>query len=75
MDMRATNEKKRKRKDRVVMKDDRLTYAEDLTRQLRELSDPGREVKVTIGGDGASEGTSRLDRPSQESIAVFAAPP
>ena len=52
MDARATDEKKRKRKGRVVTKDDRRAFAENLGRQVREFSDPGREVKVTIGGDG-----------------------
>ena len=54
MEARATDEKKRKRKDRVVTKDDRRDFAENLGRQVRELSDPGREVKVTIGGDGGT---------------------
>jgi hypothetical protein len=54
IDARATDEKKRKRKDRVVTKDDRRAYAEKLARQLRELSDPGREVNVGIGGDGGT---------------------
>ena len=54
MDARATEEKKRKRKDRVVTKDDRRAFAENLGRQVREFSAPGREVKVTIGGDGGT---------------------
>jgi len=54
IDARATDQKKRKRKDRVVTKDDRRAYAEKLARQLRELSDPGREVNVGIGGDGGT---------------------
>ena len=54
IDARATDEKKRKRKDRVVTKDDRRAYAEKLARQLRELSDPGRAVNVGIGGDGGT---------------------
>ena len=54
MDARATDEKKRKRKDRVTTKDDRRAFAENLGRQVREFSDPGREVKVTIGGDGGT---------------------
>ena len=29
-----------------------VAFAENLARQVREFSDPGREVKVTIGGDG-----------------------
>ena len=53
-DARATDEKNRKRKDRVVTKDDRRTFAENLARQVRELSDPPREVKVTIAGDGGT---------------------
>lgn len=51
-DVRATDEKKRKRRDRVVTKDDRRAFADNLARQVRELSDPGRDVEVTIGGDG-----------------------
>ncbi len=54
IDARATDEKKRKRKGRVVTKDDRRAFAEDLGRQVLEFSDPGREVKVTIGGDGGT---------------------
>lgn len=54
METRATDEKKRKRKDRVVTRDDRRAFAENLGRQVREFSDPGREVKVTIGGDGGT---------------------
>ena len=54
MDARATEEKKRKRKDRVVTKDDRRAFAENLGRQVREFSAPGREVRVTIGGDGGT---------------------
>ncbi len=53
-DARATDEKNRKRKDRVVTKDDRRAFAENLARQVRELSDPPREVEVTIGGDGGT---------------------
>ncbi len=52
MEVRAQEEKKRKLKDRVFTKDDRRAFAEDLGRQVREFSDRGREVKVTIGGDG-----------------------
>ena len=54
VDARATDEKKRKRKGRVVTRDDRRAFAEDLGRQVLEFSDPGREVKVTIGGDGGT---------------------
>ena len=54
MDARATDEKQRKRKGRVVTKDDRRAFAENLGRQVREFSDRGREVKVTIGGDGGT---------------------
>jgi len=53
-DARANAEKKRKRKDRVVTKDDRRAFAEDLARQLRELGDAQRDVKVSIGGDGGT---------------------
>ncbi len=53
-DARANAEKKRKRKDRVVTKDDRRAFAEDLARQLRELGDPQRNVKVSIEGDGGT---------------------
>ncbi len=53
-DARATDEKRRKRKDRVVTKDDRRAFAENLARQVRELSDPPREVEVTIAGDGGT---------------------
>jgi hypothetical protein len=53
-DARANAEKKRKRKDRVVTKDDRRAFAEDLARQLSELGDPQRDVKVSIGGDGGT---------------------
>ncbi len=53
-DARAGEEKKRKRKDRVVTKDDRRAFAEDLARQLSELGDPDRDVKVSIGGDGGT---------------------
>lgn len=52
MDARAKDEKKRKLKDRVFTKDDRRAFAENLGCQVSEFSDPGREVKVTIGGDG-----------------------
>ena len=34
--------------------DARDFFAENLGRQVREFSDPGREVKVTIGGDGGT---------------------
>jgi hypothetical protein len=51
-DARANVEKKQERKDRVVTEDDRRAYAEDLARQLSELGDREREVKVSIGGDG-----------------------
>ena len=44
----------RKRKDRVVTKDDRRAFADDLARQLRELGDPTRNVKVSIAGDGGT---------------------
>ena len=54
MEARAKEEKKRKRRDRVFTRDDRRAFAEDLGRQVREFSDPGREVKVTIGGDGGT---------------------
>lgn len=53
-DARADEEKKRKRKDRVVTKDDRRAFANDLARQLRELGDPARDVKVAIAGDGGT---------------------
>ena len=44
-DARAGEEKKRKRKDRVVTKDDRRAFADDLARQLKgsRRSQPGRE--------------------------------
>jgi len=54
MGARAADEKRRKRKDRVVTKDDRREFAENLARQVRELSDPPREVNVRIGGDGGT---------------------
>lgn len=54
LDARAAESKKKKRKDRVVTKDDRRAFAENLARQVRELGDPGREIKVTIGGDGGT---------------------
>ncbi len=54
MEVRAADDKKRKRKDRVVTKDDRRAYAEDLARQVRELSDSAREVKASIGGAGGT---------------------
>ncbi len=53
-DVRATDDKNRKRKDRVVTKDDRHAFAENLAREVRELSDPPREVEVTIAGDGGT---------------------
>ncbi len=51
---RATDEKKRKRKDRVATKDDRRAFADNVARQVRELSDHARDVKATIGGDGGT---------------------
>jgi len=53
-DARAGEEKKRKRKDRVVTKDDRRAFADDLARQLKDLGDPDRDVKVSIAGDGGT---------------------
>ena len=53
-DARAGEEKERKRKNRVVTKDDRRAFAEDLARQLKELGDPDRDVKVSIAGDGGT---------------------
>ncbi|HBD99420.1 MAG TPA: hypothetical protein DC060_14630 [Gemmatimonadetes bacterium] len=37
-DARAGEEKKRKRKDRVITKDDRRAFADDLARQLIRIS-------------------------------------
>ena len=54
MEARAKDEKKRKLKHRVFTKDDRRAFAENLGRQVNEFSDPGCEVKVTIGGDGGT---------------------
>ncbi len=53
-DARAGEEKKRKRKDRVVTKDDRRAFADDLARQLKDLGDPNQDVKVSITGDGGT---------------------
>ena len=51
-DARAEEGKNTKRKNRVATKDDRREFAENLGRQVRELSDPARDVRGSIGGDG-----------------------
>jgi hypothetical protein len=42
----------RRRKDFVPTKDDRRRFAEDVVRQIVELSPRPREVRASIGGDG-----------------------
>jgi hypothetical protein len=42
----------RRRKDFVPTKDDRRKFAEDVVRQIVELSPRPREVRANIGGDG-----------------------
>ena len=53
-DARAEEGKNTKRKNRVATKDDRRDFAENLGRQVRELSDPARDVRGSIGGDGGT---------------------
>jgi hypothetical protein len=52
MDERARERARSKRKDRVPTKDERRAFAQDLARQIRELSTPPREVSVSVGGEG-----------------------
>jgi hypothetical protein len=42
----------RRRRDFVPTKDDRRRFAEDVVRQIAELSPRPRDVRATIGGDG-----------------------
>jgi len=51
-DERAKAAARSKKRDWVPSKDDRRAYAKDLEKQIRDLSSPPRDVKVTIGGDG-----------------------
>ncbi len=48
-----TKEKaQKKRRDFVPTKDDRRKFADDLVRQIKEVSPKPREVRASVGGDG-----------------------
>ena len=48
-----TKEKARKkRRDFVPTKDDRRKFADDLVRQIKEVSPKPRELRASVGGDG-----------------------
>ena len=51
-DARREAEKRSKRKDAVATKDDRRAFAEDLLRQMHDVSPRPRELQVSVGGDG-----------------------
>lgn len=52
VDERARARARSRRKSLAPTREERRTFAEDLARQIRELSVPRREVRVKVGGDG-----------------------
>ena len=51
-DARSERTRRLRRRDVVPTKDDRRAYAEDLARQIRDVSPTPREVRGSIGGEG-----------------------
>ena len=52
VDERARARARSKRRNHAPTREERRAFAEDLARQIRELSVPRRDVRVTVGGDG-----------------------
>ena len=51
-DARTKEKAQKKRRDFVPTKDDRRKFADDLVRQIKEVSPKPREVRASVGGDG-----------------------
>jgi hypothetical protein len=51
-DARAEEKRRSKRREYVATKDDRRAFANDLLRQMREVSDRPRTLQASVGGDG-----------------------
>lgn len=51
-DARADAKRRSKRRETVATKDDRRAYAMDLLRQIQDVSDHPRDLRVSAAGDG-----------------------